>query len=164
MVLLILLIILFGFIGWLLLSPIQLILDSNRQLYCVRWMGLGRIGMKVVPGDVVVRYDSWLFHHDFYPLKRDQKKKAEKKKKPKKKSRYSFGKVSRKARKILRSFEIKSFLVNLDTDDYILNGYLFPLCHALGKGKHLRINFQGEMEIHVVVENRLVRILKAIIF
>ena len=164
MVLVILLTIVFGFLGWLLLSPIQLVLDSDRQMYCLRWMGLGRVGMKVIPGDLVLRYESWLFQYEFHPLSHKKKRDA-KKKKRQKKTRHSFRKVMRKIRNILGSFEIKAFWVNLDTDDYILNGYLYPLLFYLGKrGKHLKVNFQGDLDVNIVVENRLYRILRAIIF
>lgn len=133
-------------------------------MYCVRWVGLGRIGMKIIPGDLVLRYDAWLFNHDFHPLKGNPKKKDSKKKRTKK-STYSFMKIRSKASRIFRSFKIKSFMVNLDTDDYVLNGYLFPLFYYLGrKGNHLKINFQGNLEINIIVENRLYKILRAIIF
>ena len=166
MVPLIILFILLGLLFWILVSPIQLIIDTNQQVYCIRWRGLGRFGLKILPGDLVLRFDSWLFHKDYHPLAQSKKKKPKnKKKKEKKKSKFDFKKYSRKAFRMIKTFKIKSFFVNLDTDDYILNGYLYPIFYFLGKrGEHMNINFKGDLEINIVAENRLYKVVRAMLF
>lgn len=157
---------LLGLLSWILVSPIQLIVDTNRQIFCIRWRGLGRFGLKILPGDLVLRFDSWIYHKDYHPLAPRKKKKPKKKKETeKKKSKIDFRKNSRKAFRLIKTFRIKSFFVNLDTDDYILNGYLYPIFYYLGKhGEHLNINFKGDLEIKLVAENRLYKVVRAMLF
>ena len=98
--------------------------------------------------------------------KKTGKKKAGKKKAVRKKTRKS--KVLRwfkKSKKILRSFEVKEFNLNLDTDNYIWNGYLYPIFFFIDRGhRHLHINYNGDFVFKLWVKNRPYRILQAIIF
>ncbi len=97
-----------------------------------------------------------------YPKK---KKLSKDNKSKKKKSKFNFRKYKRKIIRMIKTFKIKSFFVNLDTDDYILNGYLYPVFYFLGKrGEHLNINFQGDLEINIVAENRLYKMIRAMLF
>jgi hypothetical protein len=52
--------------------------------------------------------------------------------------------IWRKARRLLASFQIRRFNLIVDTDDYILNAYLYPVFAFLtGHNRHLAINFIG---------------------
>ena len=51
--------------------------------------------------------------------------------------------------------------MNWDTDDYILNAYLYPFTPFLySPQKSFTINFEGKRDIELIIENRLGRILK----
>lgn len=88
------------------------------------------------------------------------------KKKPgKKRHRYfRFLRSWKRIRSLLASFEVKRFRLLLDTDDYILNAYLYPLAVFLsGKNRYLAVNFNGRNAVDILVANRVWRILWALI-
>lgn len=64
---------------------------------------------------------------------------------------------------MLRSFQVPVCKVNVDTGNMALNGILFPLFWGLGykTKKDITINFQGTVEIEMVLKNRVSRILWA---
>ncbi|HEX5168302.1 MAG TPA: hypothetical protein VFW11_03965 [Cyclobacteriaceae bacterium] len=62
--------------------------------------------------------------------------------------------------RIIKSFTIKRFIVDLDTDDVVLNAQLVPLFLALSRGPAtLSSNFSGRVYFHLQAENRPVRLL-----
>lgn len=66
---------------------------------------------------------------------------------------------------VIRSFNVKKFIVNIDTGDMPLNGQLFPLMFLFSRitGKIFRINFIGKNEVTLIIKNNAFRILKAYI-
>jgi hypothetical protein len=55
--------------------------------------------------------------------------------------------------------------LNVDTDDFVLNSYLFPLFYFLNRGPHeFKINYEGRASLQLRVENRLYRMLAALLF
>ncbi|QIP15118.1 hypothetical protein G8759_22080 [Spirosoma aureum] len=70
----------------------------------------------------------------------------------------------RKARGILQTFRIRTSDIKLDTDDYLMNAYLFPVFSLLCRpGHRWQINFQGDTSVKLVIENRLYRIVFALL-
>ena len=65
---------------------------------------------------------------------------------------------------VVRTFKIKEFVLNIDTGNCITNAKLYPLLSIahLCKGQ-FNINFQGQNQLILQIENRPVRILKAFI-
>ena len=65
---------------------------------------------------------------------------------------------------VLRTFKVREFRLNLDTDNYITNSLLFPLAYfAQRKGYQIGINYLGRQDVSIVVQNRLARILLALL-
>ena len=82
------------------------------------------------------------------------------------KKRRKIGPVTagRKAWRLLKSFRVRRFRLNIDTDDYILNAYLFPLFVFLnGENRRLAVNYQGLTVVDILVTNRVWKILWALI-
>jgi hypothetical protein len=91
---------------------------------------------------------------------------AREKKKPGRKRRTYFRSLLswKNIRRVLASFEVRRFRLILDTDDFILNAYLYPVFVFLsGKNRFLAINFQGRNAVDILVTNRMWRILWALI-
>lgn len=85
--------------------------------------------------------------------------------KKKRKKSYSFSKVRRKAKRILQSFRLEKFYLNIDTDNYYYNAQLYPLLFfAKGKKYQMTINYRGENELFLIIKNRLIRLLFALFF
>ncbi|MEO1414256.1 MAG: hypothetical protein AAFW00_03215 [Bacteroidota bacterium] len=79
--------------------------------------------------------------------------------------KFLLRKLRKNAWDILRSFKIRYWNVNLDTDDFILNAYLYPVSVAWCIwGRHpIRINFDGKQEIELDLVQRPIRVLYAIL-
>jgi hypothetical protein len=155
------------FLAWLLVCPIRLQIDTRRQLYLLQWRGVGRIQLLPVTGNLVIQLRVFFWKKNFYPLEYQPKKKQPKEaRKMKKKGRKTnFQKYKRKGIRLFRSFRIKAFRLDLDTDDYVYNGYLYPVFHLLSNEKRqLTINYRGLSEMFLIVENRLYRVLIAFLF
>lgn len=150
-------------LGLLLWMPLRLVIDTADDIYKVEWSplfsaklmdnddGLG-IQMQILFFKKVLSFEK-LFQ------KSDKPKPAKRPLKPPSVWNKHF---KPNFKKILLSFDIKRCQVNWDTDDYLLNAYLYPIAFFLRKkGKSLTINFQGKRDIDLIIENRLGRIIKS---
>jgi hypothetical protein len=147
----------------LLIAPMQLVIDSNRNLFGLQWKTIGAAKVFLAKDDIILRTRLFFWQKDWHPLQWKPAKKKPKKKKPakKKKNWLSFRRVKR----LLRSFRVKKLLINIDTDDYVVNSYLYPLFYLLDRSQEsLHINYEGEFDCQLTVENRGYRILNALLF
>jgi hypothetical protein len=70
----------------------------------------------------------------------------------------------RKGRRLLGSFRVRRFIINIDTDDFILNAYLYPIFTLLnGKNRRLAVNFEGRTVVDVFLTNRVWKVIWAVI-
>lgn len=61
-----------------------------------------------------------------------------------------------------RTFRLRTCEVDLDTGDYVLNAYLYPVFARLTRRNcRLRVGFNGKTHVRIRVENRLYRMLFA---
>lgn len=156
---------------WLLIAPIRLVIDSKKGEYWIEWKGIAGARLLPVPGNLLLRFNILFWRKELdaqQELARRQDKPKNPKKKKGKKSRskqwLSFQKIRRKGIRLLKSCSVKALRLNIDTDDYIINSYLYPIFYLLDRGKkRLSINYEGEAEVLLVVENRLYRMLIALI-
>lgn len=152
-------------IVWILFSPIVLRIDTRKDLYWLRWRGIALFQLKWLDDDLVLHLRVWFWKKDFHlleslvkPRKASDKKEASKGKAKKKRN------WKRLSRRLLQSFTVKQFDLNLDTDDYVLNSYLYPIFSLLhSKPWQLGINYQGQSSLQIQIENRLIRLLKAVL-
>lgn len=94
--------------------------------------------------------------------KRGEKRTSKKENIAKVKKRLPFPKVMRKGKAILYSFKVTYLYLDLDTDDYVLNGLLYPAALLLSRdNRSFRINFVGVTQLKLKIENRLGRMLFA---
>lgn len=175
-IIIIILILLFVLLLGLLIAPMQLYIDTPRQVFSLRWSKLLEtrlIGVDDIP-KIQLQIFFWRKEWDVFQLLSSSQKQRKKpstasQKKPKKRSnrffRMSYKTMFRKAKQVLRSFEVKQCDVRLDTDDFVRNSYLYPIFYMLnGKNRKLSINYQGEASVQLLVQNRLYRIIAAVLF
>lgn len=88
-------------------------------------------------------------------------KKKEHISRPKKRRSLSYAQV----KQVLKSFKVKTFYLDADFDDIALNGILYPFFYWLSwySGKTLKINFNGNTVIIIVVQNNIARMSWALI-
>ena len=171
MALLIIISILLLLLAFLMVTPLVLKVDTIRGDYFLKMTGLFKIS--VIPGSESlphIRLRFFFFSYELDPLKLAQKvnkkqgkKKREKEKKKRKKPPSVKG-MPGKLRRVLASFHVKQFHLDLDTGDPILNGYLYPVFFFLNGGnRKTSINYFGRNELVIVIENRMYHILYAFI-
>lgn len=155
-------------IGWILIAPLELYINSTKNQYQLQWKGIARIEWLPAPDDILIRLRIFFWERVYHPLTMATKRKIkteDKSKSIKQKKGWSLKKWKRKIINILNSFHVEKLRVDLDTGDYVYNSYLYPIFWILNKGDtQLNINYTGESEILVVIKNRLYRILKALLF
>ncbi len=157
-------------LAWLLWTPLRLEIDSEAGHFQVEWRHLMRVNWLPEEALDCIHVKAPFLNRHFFlsemPAKREEMpaKTEPQKPHPAKKSR-SIKTAWRMGRKILRSFEVKRFQLDWDSDDFIWNARMFPLVFGLSawKNAQVQINFMGRREIALVLENRLGRILWAVI-
>lgn len=150
---------------YLLWAPFYLELDTEQGRYRVRFHYLAYAWLNwddVLP-ELWVQALWWKKQIDF--TKQQDKVKGEtdqpKEKKTNKKRKGMPGWLQIKpALAVARSFKIDECYVDVDTDDVVLNGQLFPVFYLLGTtiGHPVSINFLGQNIIRLQVSNTLGRI------
>jgi hypothetical protein len=162
MIVLIVLVVLFALVATLLSLQVVLEINSERGVYLAGVRNF--CYFQVLPGEwkAVLRIAWWKREISWSWLSKRRVRKAEKRRK--RTGKLGPATAWRKARRLLQSFRIRRFRLNIDTDDYILNAYLFPLFVFLnGKNRRLAINFQGLTVVDILVTNRVWKILWALI-
>ena len=148
----------------LLILPVVIEVNSDRDMYRVRIPGL--LNIQLLPGS-----DGWRLVFRLFWWKREwtarmlwsrERGKAKKTRKRARKLRPAT--IWRKARRLLASFQIRRFNLILDTDDYILNAYLYPVFTFLtGHNRYLAINFIGRNSVDIFITNRMWKVVWALI-
>ncbi len=150
-------------VALLLFAPIELLVNTVTNQYYIRVKGLAKATIEGHPKELLrIRLRMFFREFYFYPLRGKRALKGKKEKQ--KKSRRSSLVSAKKALRILRSFETKKFLVDLDTGNCILNAKLFPLFGFLNfYVGSFHINFEGRNRLIVHLQNRPVNIIKSFI-
>ncbi len=161
----VILLVLLVVLAYLLWMPLELCIDTYRGTYYLQMGGLARISVEKDPLELLRLHLKVLFM-DFLWRPSDLRRGG----KPKKKSaRKAHGAKKRKmsltqGKKLLQTFRIKSFRLELDTGDPVLNARLYPAFFLLGHlGKDVGINFLGRNQILLRISNRPIYILNAFI-
>lgn len=155
---------------WLLIAPIYLWIEwtpAGRGVE-IHWKGVIRLGLLPVAEEWRVQIRLLFFRREwplFELLTKTSKQKPQQEAAPKAKSWRRIKHPLRLVQDLWRSFRLHRLYLDLDTDDYILNAYLFPLFRTTNPGGRVNwaINFQGRNEIYLLIENRLYRLLYAFI-
>lgn len=148
-----------------LFAPLRLEIDTNTGMYrfSIRPFFYFRWVTEIFPGYGELGIFGFRRRIDFQ--RKSQKPKVVRREKRKRAQRkISFD--SRRVVRMIRSFRIKKWLLNLDTGDMALNGRLYPVFLLLQykTGKRFQINFCGRREFILTIENNFFRLLSAWIF
>ena len=150
---------------WLLLAPISIKIDTWHQDYAVRWQGIGGVRVLLIENELVLLLRLFFWQKAFYPLRGSKKPSKPSAQKSGAKTQRKRGIFSWKlAKRVLRTFRVKQFKLELDTDDYVVNAFLYPVFYFLNSPKRqLSVNFEGRTNLLLHIENRLSRIIGAFI-
>ncbi len=163
--------ILLSFMAVLLWTPFRLIIDSKQDVYRVEWQYIGSAMLMENEEEMGIQIQV-LFFKKFLPFEWFFQRKTKRVKPtpttkdlPKEnRDKLSVSKpfLRSNLKKILFSFKIKRCRINWDTDDYVWNAYLYPIAFFLfRRTETVTINFEGKRDVELVIENRLIRIIKS---
>lgn len=152
-------------LGYLLWMPLELYLDSSRERYYLRIGTLAKASVEKDPAEILKLHLKVLFLNFYWrPSDLGSFLRKNKRLKPKKKSIGSLKISKRSFTRLLGSFKIKHFLLELDTGNPVLNSKLFPIFFLINRrAADIRINFQNRNHIALKVANRPIRIINAMI-
>lgn len=156
-ILAILLILLFGF----LFTPVFLYVDTDQGCYEVFQTPVFRFFVVIKNGTIAPQLQLAGLN---VPLHSKEKTKPAKKGDKKRKNKSGFKKSASTWRflieRSLRSFDIQRAIVDLDTDNVVLNAQLVPIFFWASHGRvQLTTNFHGRVYFHLEARNRPVSIL-----
>ncbi len=150
-------------IVYLLLAPIRLVVNTDRNQYYVEQKGLVKAQIAPDEKDILkIKMKVLFFKFNIYPLRKNKTSKIRKKQvKTKSTKRYlNFKKVIR----VIKSFKIKRFHLYIDTGDCISNAKLYPVFALLNYfNVDCKVNFTGRNSLILAIENRPIRIIKSFI-
>lgn len=153
----------------LLLTRIQLILNTDRSDYRLRIGSLANARVRYVEeGDLelTARLVFWNWKLSFMSLltgqghKQQQQVSLQSGNKKIKSKRRVPRRMLTKGWRLMRSFKVRKWYLNVDTDDVIANAYLYPFFFWLSRGKaKWKINYEGRVDVDILIENRIGRML-----
>ena len=165
MVFTIALLLLTAFLIYMLLMPLELVIDSYTGQYYLRAGFLARLSLEKDRLELL-RLHLQVFFLNFYWRPSElqalgrQKKQSKVETKGRKKTRMTLIQV----RGVIRSFRVKVLQLEIDTGNPILNARLLPLTFMFGqRTRQIRINFRNRNFILLHLVNRPIDILKAFI-
>lgn len=145
---------------WILLGPVIIYLNTDRNKYYVTLPGIFKAAW-VSAGDLF-HIRGWIFFIPFKinPFKRRKKKNKEKSILPgKKKPGRRFGSV-RMLKGAISSFRIRRLILDIDTDDFSLNAWLVPVFSLVrSENIRMRVNFEGNAFLQLDLRTRISTIL-----
>lgn len=155
---------LIGIVGFILLTPLVLEVDTTNRVYRIRLRGIAASELIFPNGRLLFRIWVLGYHKEIDPFQAKKELPAPpSEKRKKRRKRFTISTILRKPRAVLRSFTVKYLYINIDTDDYLWNAWLYPLIVPLSReGRTFRINFNGEVDMRLRIENRLGKILVAL--
>jgi hypothetical protein len=119
----------------------------------------GILKVVVVPSTEIFHIKGWIFFipFRFNPFQGKRGKRKEKPKKPRKKWRLNkFRGGKQIISDVARSMRIRKLILDLDTDDFMLNAWLVPAFSMVNSGNiQMRINFEGSSSLLLDLRTRL---------
>jgi hypothetical protein len=149
-------------IGWLLLAPLQLQIDTRIPEISLRWITVGKAIIGYEQGKWYLKISAlFLFKRwEVEKLIFKSKKKAPRVKSKKKATHYNWLK---KFANVVKTFRVTGWQLAMDTGDAAKNAWLYPLNFYPGTRHHLYINFLDENYFLLEIRNSPWRVIKAFI-
>lgn len=148
---------------YLLLAPIVLEVDTDADLYQVRYHKLASAQLTLDEFEPVVHIDVLKWHRSFPLIKKTEKvivtEEAQKAPSTEEKTRQGSMRIGKVLLNMANSFKVRHWYVTFDTGDMVLNGQLYPWVYLAGRhlDKPTVINFWGQNLVQLSISNNLGR-------
>ena len=149
---------------WLLFLPIDIYINTGSNEYFGKIKGLAKASIEADEAEwIQVRLNVPFREFSFFPLKPKKscrKDSLQKITKKKKNTRYRFRPET--IARMVKSFEIEEWDLDLDTGDCVTNAKLYPLFSLLDyRYGGFHINFEGRNRVLLWVRNRPIYLIKS---
>ena len=144
------------FICWLLLSPIEMHIDTRVPHASFSWLSIGRAIVIYEKEEWFLKVKILLFRKE-WPLSKLFTQPAKKKKPEKIKkagSRAANLKVMNRSFKMLKTFRVIEWKLAMDGNDHIRYAMLYPLNFLPYLGRHIHINFEDQTYLLLKIRNQ----------
>ncbi|MEN8789621.1 MAG: hypothetical protein ABF293_02870 [Flavobacteriaceae bacterium] len=150
---------------YVLFLPLELVINTIQNQYYIRAGAIAKARFAIDENYLFrIELKALGIPHTIYPLRKKKKIKKDSKPEKKKRSRRFKWSYVNTGIRLIRSFELKQFALSLDTGNCITNAKLYPVFAFLNyKGGNFQVNFKGENQLHLHLQNRPIRIVKSFI-
>jgi hypothetical protein len=144
---------------WLLLGPVILLVDTDRNRYQLFLPGIFKAA--VVPSEDLLHVRGWIFFipYRFNPFRIGKKKSSKKKdqtEKKKKKRSPSFSRGLQMFKSLARAIRIRKLRLDMDTENFLMNAWLIPAFSMVNSGNiRMTANFNGDFSLLLDVRTRI---------
>jgi hypothetical protein len=149
--------------SWVLFIPIFIIIDTDQSRYEIfQW---GVFSVRFMPGEsawATIRIAGIEVHPERKGERNSAKREHGLRRAP---SRWLWSRDwKRLARRLTRSIKLKTLVLDIDTDDYVLNARLIPLMMFASRGPcHFSVNFSSRNYLKTEIQFRIAPILWTIV-
>ena len=148
---------------YVLLAPIILEVDTDADLYQLRYHKLASAKLSLDELEPIVHIDVLKWHRSFPLIKKTEKAivqeqgEVTQKHSKEEKTRKRSTRIGKLLLKMADSFKVRHWYVTFDTGDMVLNGQLYPWVYLAGRhlDKPTVINFWGQNLVQVSISNSL---------
>jgi hypothetical protein len=153
--------VIFGLLTIILWLPLELEIDSQKDVYRAAWSRI--IDFRMIPDEKGLNWVFRVFNKKINISNFPQKSAPEQTKPvPKNRSPFPTRLIWLMLKNLPRAFRIKHFRINWDTGDFIRNAHLYPLFYLWSNRRmQLGINFVGQQEVAIFVQTRLFSLAQA---
>lgn len=145
-------------LSWIMLAPVILFINTERDRYQLMLPGVIQAGLVYKNG--LLHIKGWIFFipFRFNPFRLRRKNKGKKDQLPKKRKKSSKRRMPiRSMKEALGAFRIKKLHMDIDTDDFMLNAWLVPAFSAVNNGRNvqMQVNFEGQLFLDLDLRTRI---------
>ena len=147
--------------------PLRLYINSDVGRYEVSWGRLAWINLHIGGEELTGQWGvlGWRREFDLIRELAKRSQPAAKKPSPSRSAKAPKRRINRlplRLLRIARSFRVRSFHLDMDTGDVVQNAYLYPVLAAIEhRGPDVHVNYDGRVSVHLWMENRLIRMVRA---
>jgi len=145
--------------AWIMIAPFVFYMNTDMQLAYAKISGIGKVQITWINLEPKIALQLLFFN---VSLPKTKKIKKEQKPRQKKKTKLNIrpSVILKYGGAIIRSFKIKIFRLNLYTEDYLLNAWLFPVFCMFRSDKNVSysVNFDNVLSLEMMITNRMGRL------
>lgn len=144
---------------WIIFTPVRVTVDTEARQYAIMQTGTLQMNLHPETGfkpEMKILGFNVPMEKKTKPVKKEKEQHQPATEKKKKKKKRSFASWMFLVRRGLKSIRLKKLILDIDTDDVVLNAQLFPVLLLSSRYPlNLSINFDGRLYMHLEMEARL---------